>query len=75
MEDYLKAGLQRITGGDFAKPLVIYCLRDCWMSWNAAKRILSLGYRNVVWYPDGTDGWDEAGLPFAESNPLPRPNE
>jgi PQQ-dependent catabolism-associated CXXCW motif protein len=75
MEDYLKAGLQRITGGDFAKPLVIYCLRDCWMSWNAAKRILAMGYSNVAWYPEGTDGWDGAGLPLAESHPLPRPNE
>ena len=42
--------------------LVIYCQADCWMSWNAAKRALSYGYPNVAWYPDGTDGWERAGL-------------
>jgi len=49
---------------------VIYCLRDCWMSWNGAKRILAMGYR-VAWYPDGTDGWDDALLPLEESRPVP----
>jgi PQQ-dependent catabolism-associated CXXCW motif protein len=57
MQAYFKDGLARVTGGDLAKPLVIFCLRDCWMSWNAAKRALSLGYSNVVWYPTApTDG-------------------
>ncbi len=74
-EAYLRAGLQRITSDDRAKPLVFYCLRDCWMSWNAAKRALSFGYSNVIWYPDGTDGWDEAGLPLAEAQPVPRPSD
>jgi quinoprotein dehydrogenase-associated probable ABC transporter substrate-binding protein/PQQ-dependent catabolism-associated CXXCW motif protein len=72
-EQYFRAGLQQITGGDRAKLLVIYCLRDCWMSWNAAKRAVSLGYTNVVWYPDGTDGWQEVGLTLAEATPAPRP--
>src|SRR6516164_4402961 len=39
-EAYLKIRLERIAGGDRAKPLVIYCQRDCWMSWNAAKRVI-----------------------------------
>ena len=51
--------------------LVVYCLRDCWMSWNAAKRILGMGYADVVWYPDGTDGWAEADLPLRELLPEP----
>jgi rhodanese-related sulfurtransferase len=45
------------------------------MSWNAAKRILSYGYSNVAWYPDGTDGWARADLPVAESQPEPRAEE
>jgi PQQ-dependent catabolism-associated CXXCW motif protein len=69
--DYFKAGLERITGGDRAKVVVIYCQRDCWMSWNAAKRAVSLGYA-VAWYPDGTDGWQDAGLPLSEATPAPR---
>ena len=75
MQAYFKDGLQRATGGDPAKPVVIFCLRDCWMSWNAAKRARAIGYTNVIWYPDGTDGWSEAGLPLLEAQPVPRPNE
>jgi PQQ-dependent catabolism-associated CXXCW motif protein len=70
-EDYLRNNLARATGGDRAKLLVIYCLRNCWMSWNAAKRILSMGYANVAWYPDGTDGWTDAQLPVAQAQPEP----
>jgi PQQ-dependent catabolism-associated CXXCW motif protein len=70
--DYFRAGLERATGGDRAKILVIYCQRDCWMSWNAAKRAIALGYSAVAWYPDGTDGWQEAGLPMTEARPAPR---
>jgi PQQ-dependent catabolism-associated CXXCW motif protein len=71
-ESYLRQGLARASGGDNAMLLVIYCQADCWMSWNAAKRIQSYGYRNVAWYPDGTDGWERAGLPLSESQPQPR---
>jgi PQQ-dependent catabolism-associated CXXCW motif protein len=71
-EAYLRDALRQITGGDTNKLLVIYCQRDCWMSWNAAKRVLSLGYINVAWYPDGTDGWEENLLPLEKSEPLPR---
>ena len=74
-EDYLRHGLARAAGGNSATLLVIYCLTDCWMSWNAAKRALSYGYRNVAWYPEGTDGWQRADLPVAESQPEPRAGE
>jgi PQQ-dependent catabolism-associated CXXCW motif protein len=74
-EDYLRDGLVRASGGDRAKLLVIYCQADCWMSWNAAKRVLSYGYSNVAWYPEGTDGWQRADLPLADSQPEPRAGE
>jgi PQQ-dependent catabolism-associated CXXCW motif protein len=70
-EAYLRKNLERVTGGDRAKLLVVYCLRDCWMSWNAARRILSMGYTNVAWYPDGTDGWTDNLLPVTEAQPAP----
>ena len=38
----------------------------------AAKRIIGMGYANVVWYPDGTDGWADADLPLWESMPEPQ---
>jgi len=72
-ENYLRQGLTRASGGDRAALIVIYCQADCWMSWNAAKRTLSYGYSNVAWYPDGTDGWQQANLPVTESQPEPRP--
>ena len=74
-EDYFRAGLRRATQGDASRLVVIYCQRDCWMSWNAAKRALAMGYRNVAWYPDGSDGWQEAGLPLEEAKPMPRAGE
>jgi PQQ-dependent catabolism-associated CXXCW motif protein len=74
-EDYLRHGLARASGGNTAMLLVVYCQADCWMSWNAAKRILSYGYTNVAWYPEGTDGWAWANLPMADSQPEPRGDE
>lgn len=68
-ESYLRNGLEHVTGGDRTKWLVIYCRPDCWMSWNAAKRALTMGYRNVAWYPEGTEGWEAAGLPLQEAKP------
>jgi PQQ-dependent catabolism-associated CXXCW motif protein len=68
-ESYLRVGLDRITNGDHARLVIIYCRRDCWMSWNAAKRVLAMGYENVAWYPDGTDGWEAAGLPLRIADP------
>ena len=70
-EDYLRNGLAQASGGEQTKLLVFYCQRDCWMSWNAAKRALALGYRNVAWFPDGSDGWQDAGLPLADAQPAP----
>jgi PQQ-dependent catabolism-associated CXXCW motif protein len=75
MAKYFANGLEKATRGNHARLIVLYCLADCWMSWNAAKRALSLGYSNVAWYRDGTDGWLAAGLPFAAATPEPRPGE
>ena len=71
---YLRAVLERVTGGDRAAPVLFFCLRDCWQSWNAAKRARAeYGYERVLWYPEGTDGWAEAGLPLERVEPAPRP--
>jgi PQQ-dependent catabolism-associated CXXCW motif protein len=73
MEDYFKRGLQQATGGQRDRLIVFYCQANCWMSWNAAKRALTLGFAHVVWYPAGTDGWAASGLPLEARTPLPRP--
>lgn len=67
---YFRAGLDRASGGDKAHPLVFFCLAECWMSWNAARRALrEYGYARVYWYPDGTDGWSFEGYPLEEAAP------
>jgi PQQ-dependent catabolism-associated CXXCW motif protein len=75
MADYFARGLAKATHGDRSRLVVLYCLADCWMSWNAAKRALVIGYSNVAWYRDGTDGWLAAGLPLEEATPEPRPDQ
>jgi PQQ-dependent catabolism-associated CXXCW motif protein len=73
MEQYFRHGLELVSGGDRDRMLVFYCLANCWMSWNAAKRALAMGYTHVAWYPDGTDGWTADHLPLELRTPLPRP--
>ena len=73
MQQYFERGLRQATGGDRDRAIVFYCLANCWMSWNAAKRAMALGYTHVAWYPDGTDGWTAQHLPLEARTPVPRP--
>jgi PQQ-dependent catabolism-associated CXXCW motif protein len=73
MEEYFKRGLATASNSNRERRLVFYCLANCWMSWNAAKRAIALGYTHVAWYPDGTDGWAADHLPLELRTPLPRP--
>ena len=73
LETYFRDHLDAATRGHRDTAIVFYCLVDCWMSWNAAKRAASWGYTRVYWYPDGTDGWEAAKLPLAETEPVPGP--
>lgn len=72
--NYLETSLVELTDNDPSRQLVFYCEADCWMSWNAAKRALSLGYQNVAWYPEGTNGWAESKLPLLRAKPKPMPD-
>jgi PQQ-dependent catabolism-associated CXXCW motif protein len=69
LEAWFRAGLERASEGDHKAPLVFYCLAECWMSWNAAKRAIAWGYDAALWYADGNDGWAAAGFPIAEAIP------
>lgn len=66
---YFRQGLAIKAGSDKSRPIVFYCMTNCWMSWNAAKRAVEWGYRSVIWYPLGADGWQSAGLPLEEKRP------
>jgi PQQ-dependent catabolism-associated CXXCW motif protein len=52
-----KARAAALTGGDATKPIVTFCHPDCWGSYNAAKRLIGLGYTQVLWYREGLEGW------------------
>ncbi|MEX6505433.1 PQQ-dependent catabolism-associated CXXCW motif protein [Jiella sp. M17.18] len=75
MQAYFLDGLKRATKGDKSRPIVFYCKRHCWMSYNAARRAIAAGYTSVDWYPDGTNGWAEAGYALQPNEPQPRPDE
>jgi len=66
IDEYFRTHLESLTGGKKDAPLVFFCLRNCWMSWNAAKRALEAHYTNVMWFRDGTDGWRELGYPLVD---------
>jgi PQQ-dependent catabolism-associated CXXCW motif protein len=61
--------LAALTGGKRDKRIVMYCHPSCWLSWNAAKRVIEDGYRAVFWYPGGVEGWETAGHPTAVAMP------
>jgi len=66
IDDYFRTRLESLTAGKKDAPLVFFCLKNCWMSWNAAKRALEAHYTNVMWFRDGTDGWQELGYPLVD---------
>lgn len=71
MARYFRAQLARLSGGDRARAIVVFCVVDCWMSWNAVQRTYRYGYRNLYWYRDGTDIWASQGLPLEAVQPVP----
>jgi PQQ-dependent catabolism-associated CXXCW motif protein len=66
---WFRTRLAALTGGNRDKRIVVYCHPSCWMSWNAAKRMINDGYRAVSWYPDGLEGWVKAGYLTAVAKP------
>ena len=71
MDKHFRQALETLSKGKRDAPLVFFCLKNCWMSWNAAKRALEYGYTDVMWFRDGTDGWQELGYPLAEVKKYP----
>lgn len=69
LDDFFRQQLATASGNDLSRRLVIYCHQTCWLSWNAAKRAIAYGYRNVYWYRDGIEGWKAAQFPTATVEP------
>jgi len=71
MLKYFLDAVSEATDGDKAYPILIYCVSDCWMGWNAVQHLARAGYINVFWAPRGTDGWVEAGYELELTEPTP----
>ena len=69
LDAWFRARLAAVTGGQTGKAIAFYCKADCWMSWNAAKRAIGYGYKKVLWFPSGAEGWAAAGLPLHAGTP------
>jgi PQQ-dependent catabolism-associated CXXCW motif protein len=67
--DWFTRGIARLTGGRRDRMLILFCRSDCWMGWNAAKRLRSQGYDNVWWLAEGTDGWTDLKRPLSRARP------
>jgi PQQ-dependent catabolism-associated CXXCW motif protein len=68
-ETFYRERLLALIASDRDRPIVFYCHPQCWGSWNAAKRALAFGFRNVSWFPDGAEGWQDAGHPLVATEP------
>lgn len=56
-----------------AADIVVFCRADCWMSWNAARRLALGGQRRVRWFSDGIEGWHHAGGKLVPARPEQAP--
>lgn len=67
---YLIDNTLALTGQRLDYPVVVLCKSDCWLSWNATRRLAAAGFHNLYWYRNGVDGWAEAGLPMQPAKPV-----
>jgi PQQ-dependent catabolism-associated CXXCW motif protein len=54
-------------------PVILFCRSDCWMSWNAARRLALRDVDDVRWLAEGTDGWHAAGRSLVAAVPVTTP--
>ncbi|MBV1702203.1 MAG: hypothetical protein KGQ46_10325 [Hyphomicrobiales bacterium] len=71
LKRYFKTNLEKLAGPPPGKPVIFYCHSKCWMAWNAGVRAARWGYKQVYWYPSGTDGWSKAKLPLVPAQTPP----
>ncbi|RVQ66081.1 rhodanese [Croceicoccus ponticola] len=55
-------------------PVILFCRTDCWMGWNAARRLAAEGHDNIWWLAEGIEGWRKAG-PLVVAEPVAIANE
>lgn len=64
----------KLTEGNLDRPILTYCHHtSCGLSYNAAIHLRRLGYRNILWMREGSQGWSKAGYPYAKLNEVQAP--
>lgn len=63
--DGFMQGIARLTRGRRDHMLILFCRSDCWMGWNAAKRLRAQGYANIWWLAEGVEGWTDLKRPLS----------
>jgi PQQ-dependent catabolism-associated CXXCW motif protein len=71
MLKYLIDTTKEATEGRLDQAIMVYCISDCWMGWNAVQHLARGGFSQVYWYPEGTDGWTAAGYSVVLAEPIP----
>ena len=71
MLKYFLHATSEATNGERDYPILIYCVSDCWMGWNAVQHLARAGFSKIFWAPQGTDGWAEAGYELELTEPTP----
>jgi PQQ-dependent catabolism-associated CXXCW motif protein len=66
----LVAAVAAARAGRPRLPVVLFCRADCWMGWNAARRLTQGGTRRVYWLAEGIDGWHGAGRALVPAVPV-----
>lgn len=61
IERWFLEGVRALAAAKPRAPIIVFCLADCWMSWNAALRLRRAGYTQVRWFAEGSDGWRDLG--------------
>ncbi|WP_220250285.1 rhodanese-like domain-containing protein [Billgrantia montanilacus] len=57
---YLIDEVTAAIAGNLDHPIVVVCRSDCWLSWNAVKRLSAAGFQRLYWYRNGIDSWEAA---------------
>lgn len=71
MMRYLLNQVGQATNQTKQVPIVVYCVPNCWMGWNAVQHLARNGYKRVYWYPDGTEAWTATGGDSVIAEPQP----
>jgi PQQ-dependent catabolism-associated CXXCW motif protein len=69
----LEAAIREARRSAAGQPVILFCRIDCWMSWNAARRLARGGVGGIRWLAEGTDGWQASGRSLAVAAPVTVP--